>query len=66
MGPKIQAAVVFVEQGGERAIVCRPEGVVEALEGRGGIQILFPYFLKWIRKIPIFFKKPPGGSTPDY
>jgi carbamate kinase len=26
----IQAAVEFVEQGGERAVVCRPEGVVEA------------------------------------
>ena len=36
MGPKIQAAVEFVEQGGERAVVCRPEGVIEALEGRGG------------------------------
>ncbi|MBC2698060.1 MAG: carbamate kinase [ANME-2 cluster archaeon] len=36
MGPKIQAAVEFVEQGGERAVVCRSEGVVEALEGRGG------------------------------
>jgi carbamate kinase len=34
--PKIQAAVEFVEQGGERAVVCRPEGVVEALEGKGG------------------------------
>jgi hypothetical protein len=36
MGYKIQAAADFVEQGGERAVVCRPEGVVEALEGRGG------------------------------
>lgn len=27
--PKIQTAVKFVEQGGERAVVCRPEGVVE-------------------------------------
>ena len=35
-GPKIQAAVEFVEQGGERAVVCRPEGVGEALEGKGG------------------------------
>ena len=34
-GPKIQAAVEFVEQGGERAVVSRPEGVVEALERRG-------------------------------
>jgi carbamate kinase len=35
MGHKIQAAADFVEQGGELAVVCRPEGVVEALEGRG-------------------------------
>jgi len=27
--PKIQAAVEFVEQGMKRAVVCRPEGVVE-------------------------------------
>ncbi|NOR47876.1 MAG: carbamate kinase, partial [Methanosarcinaceae archaeon] len=40
MGPKIQAAVEFVEQGGERAVVCRPEGVVEALEGRGGTVVV--------------------------
>jgi carbamate kinase len=39
MGPKIQAAVEFVEQGGERAVVCRPEGVVEALEGRGTVVV---------------------------
>ena len=36
MGTKILAAVEFVEQGGKRAVVCRPEGVVEVLEGRGG------------------------------
>jgi len=40
MGLKIQAAVEFVEQGGERAVVCRPEGVVEALEGRGGTVVV--------------------------
>jgi hypothetical protein len=28
-GPKIQAAVEFVEKGMKRAVVCRPEGVVE-------------------------------------
>ena len=39
MGPKIEAAVEFVEQGGERAIVCRPEYVVEALAGRAGTVI---------------------------
>ena len=32
MSSKIQAAVEFVEQGGEWAVVCRPEGVVEALD----------------------------------
>ena len=40
MGPKIQAAVEFVEQGGERAVVCRPEGVVEALEGGAGLWLI--------------------------
>ncbi len=32
--------VEFVEQGGERAVVCRPEGVVEALEGRAGTGVV--------------------------
>jgi carbamate kinase len=39
MGPKIEAAVEFVENGGERAVVCRPEHVVEALAGRAGTVI---------------------------
>jgi carbamate kinase len=39
MGPKIDAAVEFVELGGERAVVCRPEFVVEALAGRAGTVI---------------------------
>jgi carbamate kinase len=39
MGPKIEAAVEFVENGGGRAIVCRPELVVEALAGRAGTVI---------------------------
>jgi carbamate kinase len=39
MGPKIEAAIEFVEHGGERAIVCRPEFVVEALAGRAGTVI---------------------------
>ena len=40
MSPRIQAAVEFVEQGGKRAVVCRPEGLVEALEGRGGTVVV--------------------------
>jgi len=39
MGPKIEAAVEFVESGGERAVVCKPEFVVEALAGRAGTVI---------------------------
>jgi len=39
MGPKIEAALEFVEHGGERAIVCRPEHVVEALAGQAGTVI---------------------------
>ncbi|MGC9445001.1 MAG: carbamate kinase [Candidatus Methanospirareceae archaeon] len=39
MGPKIEAAVEFVERGGERAVVCRSESVVGALAGRAGTVI---------------------------
>ena len=39
MGPKIEAAVEFVENGGERAVVCRPDVVVEALAGLAGTVI---------------------------
>ncbi len=39
MGPKIEAAIEFIENGGERAIVCRPESVVEALAGNAGTVI---------------------------
>jgi carbamate kinase len=39
MGPKIEAAVEFIENGGDRAVVCRPELVVEALAGRAGTVI---------------------------
>jgi carbamate kinase len=39
MGPKIEAAIEFVERGGERAVVCRPESVAEALAERAGTVI---------------------------
>ena len=39
MGPKIEAAVEFVENGGDRAVVFRPELVVDALAGRAGTVI---------------------------
>jgi len=39
MGPKIEAAVEFVGNGGGKAVVCKPEDVVEAVEGRAGTVI---------------------------
>lgn len=39
MGPKIEAAIEFVENSGEKAIVCSPETVMEALKGRAGTVI---------------------------
>lgn len=41
MGPKIEGAVRFLRDGGERAIVTRPELAGDALAGRAGTQI-FP------------------------
>jgi carbamate kinase len=39
MGPKIEAAVRFVEGRGERAYITSLERAVEALEGRAGTEI---------------------------
>jgi len=39
MGPKIEAAVEFVENGGGKAVVCKAEDVVKAVEGRAGTMI---------------------------
>ena len=39
MEPKIEAAVKFVENGGMKAVICKPEDVVEAIEGRAGTMI---------------------------
>lgn len=36
MGPKIESAIRFVENGGERCAITDFSGVAEALEGRGG------------------------------
>ncbi len=40
MGPKIEACIRFVEYGGEKAIITCLECADEALEGRGGTQIV--------------------------
>ena len=40
MKPKILASVKFVENGGEKAIICALEDAVQTLEGRAGTQIV--------------------------
>jgi carbamate kinase len=39
MGPKMQAAIRFLEQGGREVLVCSPETLGEALAGRAGTLI---------------------------
>jgi carbamate kinase len=39
MGPKVEAAIRFLEQGGEEVVICRPEALVDAYEGRAGTVI---------------------------
>ncbi len=40
MGPKIEAAVQFIEQGGKKAIITSVERMTEALEGKTGTEIV--------------------------
>lgn len=40
MGPKIEAAISFIEQGGEECIITSTERVADALEGRAGTHIV--------------------------
>lgn len=40
MGPKIEAAVHFLERGGEEVVICEPEALVAAFEGRAGTRIV--------------------------
>ncbi|MCC6521868.1 MAG: carbamate kinase [Polyangiaceae bacterium] len=39
MGPKVEAAIYFLERGGEEVIVCRPEALVQAWSGQAGTRI---------------------------
>jgi carbamate kinase len=36
MGPKVEAAVYFLERGGDEVIICKPEALLEAFDGRAG------------------------------
>jgi len=40
MGPKIEAAIEFLEAGGETVVITRPELLAEALDGRRGTRIV--------------------------
>ena len=40
MGPKVEAAIQFIEGGGREAVVCRPEDLVAAVEGHAGTSIV--------------------------
>jgi carbamate kinase len=42
MAPKVEAAIRFVESGGERAVIADLGSLVEALEGRSGTQVTVP------------------------
>lgn len=39
MGPKIEAAIRFLEKGGDEAVICRPDQLVEAFAGRAGTTV---------------------------
>ncbi len=40
MGPKVEAARQFIENGGEQAIVCKPTDLVGAFSGKAGTRII--------------------------
>jgi carbamate kinase len=40
MGPKVEAAIKFVNAGGREAIVCAPNNLLDALEGKSGTWIV--------------------------
>jgi len=39
MGPKIKAAIRFLENGGKKVLITSPENLIDALNGRGGTYI---------------------------
>lgn len=39
MGPKVEAAIHFLQRGGDEVVVCHPDALSEALEGRAGTRI---------------------------
>lgn len=39
MGPKVEAAIRFIERGGEEVVICEPAALAEAFHGRAGTTI---------------------------
>lgn len=39
MGPKIEAALYFLERGGQEVTICHPDALLEAFDGRAGTRI---------------------------
>ena len=53
MGPKVQAAINFIESGGDRAIITSIDKIIESINGKSGTQFFNesqPNLLKWIEK----------------
>lgn len=42
MAPKVEAAIRFVESGGERAIIAQLDNLIEALDGKSGTMVTVP------------------------
>ena len=40
MGPKIEAAIAFLENGGKRALITSIESIINAIEGKAGTEIV--------------------------
>jgi carbamate kinase len=40
MGPKVRAAVEFIERGGQRAIITSPDHLEDAIAGRTGTHVV--------------------------
>ena len=40
MGPKVEAAIRFLERGGDEVVICRPEALLDAFEGKAGTVIV--------------------------
>lgn len=45
MGPKIEAAISFLENGGKEVIICLPEQMLDAVNGKAGTRIV-PYEMR--------------------